>query len=259
MHSCWIFPPEFNVPQIDIAFAISAEAFQSEANFKKMKDTVKEFIEKFGVHGKVHYSLLTFGDPPTVYLKFSDKSSSSSGLTALIDGVPKPSKGTALAKALNEAKMLFTPAAGSTANAKKILVVMIDKESDSSKEDAQKASRELDDEGIRVFAVALGDQDNLREVEAIVPTKENVIKPNDTDTPTDIANKIIDNMLNGKRLYYNSRIFLCLHIGSGFLANSVSLCFETILSTTFAAAAKVAVVGAFYSGRRKKGLVNPSP
>lgn len=183
---------------MDVAFAISATAFDSDANFKKMKDTIKEFIDRFGAHGIVHYSLLTFGDPPTVHLKFSNKLANSTALKVLIEGVPKPSKGAALAKALNEAKMLFSPADGGRADAKKILVVMTDKESDSSSEVVMKVSKQLDDEGIRVIAVALGDEDNLREVETIVPIKEDAIKPNNTDEPKDIANKIIDNILNGE-------------------------------------------------------------
>ena len=193
-----LYPLDFNVPKMDIAFAISAAAFQSEANFKKMKDTVKEFIDRFGVHGRVRYSLLTFGDPPSVHLRFADKSNSSSALKVLIEGVPRPSRGAALAKALNEAKMLFSPVAGGRTDAKKILVVMIDKESDSSNKDAKKASKLLDNEGIRIIAVALGDEANVPEVESIVPIKEDAIKPNDTDKPRNIANKIIDNMLNGK-------------------------------------------------------------
>ena len=189
---------DFNVPKMDIAFAISATAFQSDANFMKMKDTVKEIINRYGVHGKVHYSLLTFGDSPTVHLQFSDKLANSTALKAVIDVVPKPSKGAALAKALSEAKMLFSEEAGGRVDAKKILVVMIDKESDSSSADATKASNELDDEGIRIIAVALGDEDNARELETIVPIKEDALKPNNTDEPRDIANKIIDNILDGE-------------------------------------------------------------
>ena len=189
---------DFNVPKMDIAFAISATAFQSDANFEKMTDTVKEMIDRFGVHGRVHYSLLTFGNPPTVHIQFSDKLDNSTALNMLIEGVPKPSNGAALDKALNEAKMLFDPAAGGREDAKKILVVMMDKESDSSTEDAMKASKDLKDAGIRIIAVALGDEKNKREVERIAPIKDDAIKPNDTDKPRDIANKIINNILDGE-------------------------------------------------------------
>lgn len=163
-----------------------------------MKDIVEMFIDRFGIHGRVHYSLLTFGNPPEVHLEFSAKSNSSATLRSLIEGVPKPDTGVALAEALRDAKMLFSPAAGGRKDAKRILVVMIDKESDDGSQDVKEAAKGLDDEGVRVIAVAFGDEDNFREVEAVVGIEEDAIKPNDTDSPRQIANTIIDNMLNGK-------------------------------------------------------------
>ena len=201
---------DFNVPKMDIAFAISATAFHSDANFKKMTDTVKEFIDRFGVQGRVHYSLLTFGDPPVVHLNFSDKWDNSSALRALIDGIPKPLKGAVLAKALSKAQMLFNPASGVRTDAKKILVVLIDRESDSSAEDVTKASEQLKDEGIRIIALSFGDVKSKEEVERIVPVKDDAIKPNITDKGRDIANKIIDNMLDGTFLSSEEFLFHAL-------------------------------------------------
>lgn len=183
---------------MDVAFAISATAFQSDANFKKMQDTIKEFVDRLGVHGKVHYALLTFGEPPTTHLQFGNKSASLTALKDLIEKVPLPSKEAALDKALSTAKMLFIPAAGGRVDAKKILVIMTDRESDSSREDAMKSSKQVTDEGIRVIAVPLGDEDNVNEVKTIVSIKEDVIKPNITDEPRDIADKIIDTILDGE-------------------------------------------------------------
>jgi len=49
-----------------------------------------------------------------------------------------------------------------------------------------------------VIAVPLGDEDNVNEVKTIVSIKEDVIKPNITDEPRDIADKIIDTILDGE-------------------------------------------------------------
>lgn len=189
---------DLNVPKMDVAFAISATAFQSDTNFKKMQDTIKEFVDRLGVHGRVHYALVTFGDPPTTHLQFSNKSASLTALKDLIAKVPIPSKEAALDKALTTSKMLFSPVAGGRVNAKKILVVMTDRESDSSSEDAMKSSKQVTDEGIRVIAVPLGDEHNVDEVKIIVSIKDDVIRPNVTDEPRDIADKIIDNILDGE-------------------------------------------------------------
>lgn len=182
---------------MDIAFAISATAHQSDANFMKVKDTVKQFVDRFGVHGRVHYALMTFGDPPTKDLQFSDKMASPSTLKELIDGIGKPSREAALDEALSAAKLLFSPGAGGREDAEKILIVMTDRESDSSNKDVMMSAKQLKNEGIRVIAVPLGDEDNLNEVEVIVSIGEDVIKPKTTDKPRHISDEIVGNILNG--------------------------------------------------------------
>lgn len=191
------YSADFNVPKMDIAFAISATALQSDANFMKMKDTVKEFVDRFGVHGRVHYAVMTFGDPPTKDLQFSHKMTSSSTFKELIDGIGKPSREAALDEALSVAKLLFSPGEGGREDAEKILIVMNDRESDSSNKGVVKSSRQLKTAGIRVIAVPLGDEDNLNEVEVIVSISEDIIKPKTTDKPRHISNKIVRNILNG--------------------------------------------------------------
>ena len=195
---CLFLLLDFNVPEMDIAFAISTTAFQSDLAFEKMKDTVNEFVNRFGVLGRVHYSVLTFGDSPTVHLQFNNKSTTKSSLMQVVGNIPKPSKGAALGKALVAAKMVFNPASGGRPQANKILVVMIDRESDSSEEDARKAAKDLQQDGIRIIAVALGDEHNLDEVEMIVPIKEDVFKSNKSDDAKDIADSLVKNMLDGE-------------------------------------------------------------
>ena len=77
------------VPEMDMVFTISAAAVASETNFRAMKEIVKKIIKKFGTD-RIQYSLVTFGDPPVVQLRFRDKYQED-GLIKLIDALPKPS------------------------------------------------------------------------------------------------------------------------------------------------------------------------
>lgn len=58
------------IPEMNLAFAISARAVDGEANFEKMKDILKAIVQKFGSN-RIHYSVITFGDPPVTELPFN--------------------------------------------------------------------------------------------------------------------------------------------------------------------------------------------
>ena len=57
---------------MNLAFALSARAVDEDTNFGKMKDTIKAIMRKFGSN-RLHYSVITFGDPPMVDLPFQRK------------------------------------------------------------------------------------------------------------------------------------------------------------------------------------------
>lgn len=61
-----------------------------------MKDVVKVFIDRFGIYGRVYYSLLMFGDFFKVYFNFSVKFNSLVVLKVLIEGVLKFDVGVVL-------------------------------------------------------------------------------------------------------------------------------------------------------------------
>lgn len=58
------------IPEMNLAFAISARAVDGEVNFEKMKDILKAIVQKFGSN-RIHYSVITFGDPPITELPFN--------------------------------------------------------------------------------------------------------------------------------------------------------------------------------------------
>ena len=61
------------VPDIDLAFGLSATAASKEGNYKKMKDILKDVVSKYG-QGKIRYAIINIGKiPESVTLKFSNQ------------------------------------------------------------------------------------------------------------------------------------------------------------------------------------------
>ena len=59
------------VPEMDIAFAISARAIKANENFLKMKEIIKEIVDSFG-RTNIRYSVIIIGDVPHVGFSFRD-------------------------------------------------------------------------------------------------------------------------------------------------------------------------------------------
>lgn len=54
-----------------MAFVISAAGQNSVATFMKLKEVIKNVIDKYGI-GNTKYALVTYGDAPTVHFRFKD-------------------------------------------------------------------------------------------------------------------------------------------------------------------------------------------
>ena len=71
------------IPEMNVAFAISARAVDDATNFEKMKDIIKAIVQKFGSN-RIYYSVITFGDPFTTELSFDRKLPSDEDLEGFI-------------------------------------------------------------------------------------------------------------------------------------------------------------------------------
>ena len=71
------------IPEMNLAFAISARAVNDDTNFEKMKDILKTIVQKFGSN-RIHYSVITFGDPPITELPFNRRLPSDEDLKRFI-------------------------------------------------------------------------------------------------------------------------------------------------------------------------------
>lgn len=192
------FSDDPDLPEINLGFAISARAAAAYSNFKKMKDTIRNIIDKFG-QGKIRYSVITFGTTPSVYLNFSESFPSDDDLTRHLNNVPLTQGQASLDKALEEAKKLFD--ATTRQNVKNVLVVMMDKSSTSNSKDVEEGSALLKTENVRIISVSLGNESDPTELQKVASSVDDVIKANELVTPKRLAKAIMDKVREGE-LYF---------------------------------------------------------
>ena len=100
-----------SIPEMDLLFAVSTTATDSEANMAYTKEIMNKIIEKYGIK-KIKYSLLTFGQEPYVHFKFNFISDNVNRLKQAIEKSKMQSIGASLQKAMEKAKEVFDEAEG---------------------------------------------------------------------------------------------------------------------------------------------------
>ena len=181
---------------MDLAFLLSARGLDSEKNFIKMKSIINEILNSQGSE-VVRYSVMTFGKEPKVVLDFGVLSETKD-LREFFRGIPKNMDGADLHKALKVAGDLFRKAATARPYAKQVLVVVMDKTSDSDVDEVELASKSLAEDGVRVIAVAFGKESDLQEISQTTSNDNNIVKTDETDLAKNIAEEVMKKAKNGK-------------------------------------------------------------
>lgn len=209
------------IPELDLLFAISANAVKETENFQQMKDIIKAMIERYGT-SSIQYAVITYGNVPITRISFNAAFLDDEALKSLVDSVRK-SSGALLDSALAEAKSFFETQG--RPNAKKVLVIIADKESSSSLNDVENQAKFLEEDDIKVIPVALGTESDLTELTVTTPNKENLVDVDEGDDPDETAEIIMLKALKGTQgLQYLRCVMLtfgnrqhCIVIPSGRL------------------------------------------
>ena len=186
------------VSEIDLGFLISANAVSADENFQKIKDVINEIIDQYGKE-RLRYSVIVFGDTPSVKVRFNEIYQTEERLKRFVDTLPKPTGAPALDKALEEAKKLFESEA--RPDAQKILVVIADKKSESDEKEVDRAAEELEEVDVVVISVALHGEADSSELRNITPQVRNLIEANKTMSAKDLAKSIMNKVLRGMLKY----------------------------------------------------------
>ena len=107
----FVITERISIPDMDLLFAISTTATDSEENLAYVKEIMNKIIAKYGIK-KIKYSLLTFGQEPFIHFKFNFISDDVTRLKLAIERSKMKSSGASLEKAMEESKKVFDEAEG---------------------------------------------------------------------------------------------------------------------------------------------------
>lgn len=116
-----------------------------------------------------------------------------------------------------EAKRLFDQASPRP-NAKKVLVVIMDKKSTDTEEDIQEALNPLKEDDVKIVPVAIGPDADVNELKNITSAEGYLVEAEKTTDPKKLAEKIMAKVTSGMRvLKLLYRAILTLVIGGAFV------------------------------------------
>ena len=162
-----------------------------------MKSTIKKFINTYGVN-KVRYGIIVYGASVIRVVDFNSTFPiSASDLKTAIDKQPALIGGPFLKGALQEAFRVFEETVGRP-GAKKVLVVITDKNSGAPPKTLATAVRDLEDKGVLVISVGVGEDVKRSELNVISPNPMDVISARLNVNPTVLAERIMDRILRRK-------------------------------------------------------------
>ena len=159
-----------------------------------MKDIIDWVITKYGV-GTIQYGIVVFGNTPSVKVRFTQPVNDDQ-LKTILQNAGKNRAGSNLQRALDEVQRLFN--SSPRPDAKRVLVLVTDKKSDSSLEDVKTSAESLWQSRIKVIPVAFGREAAPDEVEATTSDEDNLIDVKNTNNPDDVAKDIMKKVLEGQ-------------------------------------------------------------
>ena len=94
------------LPETNLAFAISATSLEAEQTHTFMKEIIKSIIDEYGTE-RLEYSVIVYGDSASTEVPFGEIFESSAELIKAVGSIPRVSGVPSLDKALEAAKQQF--------------------------------------------------------------------------------------------------------------------------------------------------------
>ena len=174
-----------------MGFAISATSQDASTTIRLIQESIKSFIDTYGATN-MRYSLMTFGNSPSILTRFADKQSPED-LKEIIESAKTSSGKPDLENMFSEASKLFEEA-GARPDAKKFLVVFLDNKSGNEKDDLIKIALLSTEQECWVIPVAVGENVDVDELEPINPVKNATVVVPKAGDPKKTAEEIADKM-----------------------------------------------------------------
>jgi len=178
-----------NIPEIDLTFALSATSVFSKRTFNLMKSTVNRIIQQYGIT-RIHYSVIVFGSSPTTHFDFSRTFPNKDDLIRVVSNLPKKSGDPDLAKALESVSKVYE-LKQVRPNAKKVVVVILDKKTVNTAKELNKNAVFLVDKGVLAICVGVGSSIDSKELQIITEEKRNIIEVGIAKDSNELAKEIM--------------------------------------------------------------------
>ena len=159
-----------------------------------MKDIIDWVITKYGI-GKIQYSFVVFGTSPAVRVTFT-RPVNDEQLRGILQRTERNPGGASVINTLNRAQRIFD--ASPRPNAKRVLVLVMDKRSDNRLDDVKLSAESLWRAGVKVIPVAFGREAAPDEIEATTSEEDNLIDVRDTSDTDQVAKEIMEKVLEGQ-------------------------------------------------------------
>ena len=206
----------FSLPQpdcseiADIAFLVDASESMTKKDFETQKVVIKRIAATFDVGPtKSHLGLITFSSHAQVRIRFSENLDQV-GFQSTVDSLPFAAGGTRFDRAFQvAANDLFSRSGGVRSDLPKILIILSDgkQSADYDAIPIERSVLPLRRLGVRILALAIGDQVDMSEMQQIVADSKDVYPVKDFDSLLDevqnVGNKsceIIKRPGNSKRI-----------------------------------------------------------
>lgn len=213
----------FQIPEIDLTFAVGANSAKKTTTFALMKDTMKKIINKYGIK-TIHYSVVNYGSSSGVieksYTNFLTYSTTSSFSNYIGTISPRPDTGApSLNNAISKSKDSFNdPKVRPSAD--KTIVIMIDDDSTENMATLRTLADSIEKTGARIIPVGIGNEVTRKQLMSITTNNYDVIHVKDSITNPVLQETIMNNV------YTSEKSFYCLICIVGFkLSYLVKRCF----------------------------------
>ena len=169
---------------------------KADDNFEKAKEVIKSIIDTYAMN-KLRYGVIVFGSSASIRVSFGDDYTTDANLKDVITFLSGPNERPALGEALKKGKELFDEAP-ERPNARKVLVLITDMKSTSKLDDLKATAKMLEDDGIKVIPVAIGDDVDHLELDETTSDSKNVVNVTTDVDVIVLKEKIMSKVFKGK-------------------------------------------------------------
>lgn len=177
----------------DLAFVVDTSGSITDENFKKQQDFVKVLASSFDPALAEHQlGLISYSTNAQMDVSFQEKANRKEFEEA-VDRIKHTKGRTRLDKALKLASsQLFTSSGGSRSGKRKIMIILTDgrQSKDFDTVPLTQAVLPLRQLGVRTFAVAIGNEVDLKELYNVTERNEDVFPVSDFADLANMANEI---------------------------------------------------------------------